>query len=105
LVGLHNNQPKVGVRGRRGIGEGARSGRNVWGGRHTIIWGGKLSSKKIKIKKRCGLKWLPINISNATTNQKYAGVTEERKARRFDRGGAWGKRDSIILVAKESGGM
>jgi hypothetical protein len=32
-------------------------------------------------------------------------VTEERKARRFDRGGAWGKRDSIVLVAKESGGM
>ncbi len=30
---------------------------------------------------------------------------EERKVRRFDRGGAWGKRDSIVLVAKESGGM
>jgi hypothetical protein len=33
------------------------------------------------------------------------GVTEERKTRKFDRGGAWGKCDSIVLVAKESGGM
>jgi hypothetical protein len=32
-------------------------------------------------------------------------MMEERKARRFDREGAWGKRDSIILVVKESGGM
>jgi hypothetical protein len=52
-----------------------------------------------------GLKWLPINISNITTNQKHVGVTEERMARKIDRGGAWGKHDSIILVAKESGGM
>jgi hypothetical protein len=50
LVEQHNNQLKVGVCGRRDIGEGARPGRNVWGGRRTIIWGGKLSNKKIKIK-------------------------------------------------------
>ncbi len=105
LVGQHNNQPKAGVRGRRDDGEGARSGRNIWGGRHAIVWGGKLSNKKKKIKKRRGLKWLPIDISNATTNQKHAGIMEERKARRFDRGGVWGKCDSISLVAKESGGM
>ncbi len=104
-VGQHNNQPKVGVRSRRDIGEGAQSGRNVWGRRHTIIWGGELSNKKINIKKCHGLKWLPTDISNATTNQKHAGVMEDRKARRFDRGGAWGKHDSIVLVAKESGGM
>jgi len=67
--------------------------------------GRKLSNKKIKKIKCRGLKWLPIDISNATTNQKHAGVAEDRKARRFDRGGAWGKRDSIILVAKESEGM
>jgi hypothetical protein len=47
------------------------------------------------------LKWPPINISNTTTNQKHAGVTEERKARRFGRGGALG---SIILGAIELGG-
>ncbi len=46
LVRQHNNQPKVGVCGRRGVGEGARSGRNVWGRHHTIVWGGKLSNKK-----------------------------------------------------------
>jgi hypothetical protein len=46
FVGQHNNQPKVGVRGRRDIGEGARPGQNVWGGRHTIVWGGGLSNKK-----------------------------------------------------------
>jgi hypothetical protein len=27
-----------------------------------------------------------IDISNATTNQKYTGMTKERKASRFDRG-------------------
>jgi hypothetical protein len=48
-----------------------------------------------------GLKWLPINISNATTNQKHGGVMEERKARRFGQGGVWGKHDSIVLGAIE----
>jgi hypothetical protein len=67
--------------------------------------GRQTGQQQQKIKKSCGLEWLPINISNATTNQKHAGVTEERKARRFNRGGVWGKRDSIVLVAKESGGM
>jgi hypothetical protein len=47
---------------------------------------------------------LTINNSNATTNQNHAGVMEERKARRFDRGGVWGKRDSIVLGAIELGG-
>jgi hypothetical protein len=50
LVGQHKNQPKVGICGRRDIGEGARPGRNAWGGRHAIVWGGILSNKKIKIK-------------------------------------------------------
>ncbi len=50
LVRQHSNQPKVGVCGRRDIGECAQTGRNMWGGRCTIIWGGKLSNKKIKIK-------------------------------------------------------
>jgi hypothetical protein len=62
----------------------------MWGRCHTIIWGGKLSNKTIKIKKSHGLKWLLIDISNTTTNQKHAGVTEERKARIFDRGGCGG---------------
>ncbi len=45
LVGQHNNQLKVGVCGMRDIGEGARPGRNVWEGHHTIVWGGKLRKK------------------------------------------------------------
>jgi hypothetical protein len=90
LIGQHNNQPKVGLRGRRDIWEGARPGRNMWGGCHTIIWGGKLSNKKTKLK-NCGLKWLPINISNETTNQKQTGVTEEKKTKRFNRGGSMGE--------------
>jgi hypothetical protein len=67
--------------------------------------GRQTEQQKNKIKKRWGLKWLPIDISNATTKQKHVGITEDRKARRFHRGGAWGKRDSIVLVAKESRGM
>jgi hypothetical protein len=84
LVGQHNNQPKVGIRGRRDIGEGAQPGRNTWGGHRTIVWGSELSHKKNKKTKKikicCSLKWPPINISNATTNQKHVGVMEERKA-------------------------
>jgi hypothetical protein len=37
LGGQHNNQPKVGVCGRKDIGEGAGPGWYMWGGRHTII--------------------------------------------------------------------
>ncbi len=48
LVIQHNNQPKVSFYGRRDIGEGARPGRNVWGGRRTIVRGGKLSNNKKK---------------------------------------------------------
>jgi hypothetical protein len=50
LVRHHNNQPKVGVHGTRNIGKGAQPGKNVWGGCHTIVWGGKLSNKKQKLK-------------------------------------------------------
>jgi hypothetical protein len=47
---------------------------------------------------------LLIDVSNATTNQKHMGVTEERQARRFNQGGAWGKCDSIVLGVVELGG-
>jgi hypothetical protein len=59
----------------------------------------------VKTQPKLHLKWLPIDISNATTNQKHVDVMEERKARRFNSGGAWGKHDSVVLVVKESGGM
>jgi hypothetical protein len=77
----------------------------VWGGRRTIVWAGKMSDKKLKIKKYIvALSSRQLKISNATTNQKHAGETEEWKARRFDQGGAWGKRDSIVWGAIELGG-
>ncbi len=43
-------------------------------------------------------------IANATTNQIYVGQMEEWKVRRFNRGGAWGKRDSIVWGEIELGG-
>ena len=65
-----------------------------------------MSNKKLKIKISHGLKQPPIKDFKCNNQQKtHTGMTEEWKARRFDRGGAWGKRDSIILVAKESEGM
>jgi hypothetical protein len=105
LVGQHNNQPKVGIRGRRDIGEGTQPwaegvGRTPY---HHFWW--RTEQQNNKNNKICrGLKWPPINISNATTNQKHAGVMRERKARKFDQGGAWGKHDSIIFGAIELGG-
>ncbi len=41
LMGGHNNQPKVGINGGRGIEEERRPGRNVWG-----AWSGELTKKK-----------------------------------------------------------
>ena len=45
-IKTRNNQIKVGVDVGRGFGEGARPGRNVWGGRLPFVWGGSLKTKK-----------------------------------------------------------
>jgi hypothetical protein len=37
LMGGHNNQPKVGINGGRGIEEEWRPGRNVWGGVVSLL--------------------------------------------------------------------
>jgi hypothetical protein len=37
LMGGHNNQPKVGINGGRGIEEERRPGRNVWGGVVSLL--------------------------------------------------------------------
>ncbi len=64
-----------------------------------------MSNEKLKIKKYVvALNGRQSKISNATTNQKQAGVMEEWKARRFDQGGAWGKHYSINWGAIELGG-
>ncbi len=44
-----------------------------------------------------GLRWLPSNILHATTNQKYAGVTEGGWDRTRNRVGMLGERNSIVL--------
>ncbi len=46
LMGGHNNQPKVGIDGGRGIEEKRRPGRNVWGGCCLFAWSSKSMKKK-----------------------------------------------------------
>ncbi len=50
LNNKYNNQPKVGIRGGGDSWEGTRSWWNVWGGRYSIILGGKSGDKIIKKK-------------------------------------------------------
>ncbi len=46
FINMNNNQKENGVNVRGCIGEEARLGRNVWGGRLLIIWGGILINEK-----------------------------------------------------------
>jgi hypothetical protein len=74
-------------------------------GRYSIVWAIKVSKKKYnKNKTRPGLRLPPHNILHATTNQKHTGVTEEMKEKRSDWGGAWRKRNTIILRTNKFGG-
>ncbi len=47
-LSTYNNQMEDGVDVKRCVGEEARPGRNVWGGRLPVIWGGILINKKIE---------------------------------------------------------
>jgi hypothetical protein len=105
LAGQHNNQPKVAVHGRRDIGEGAQSGRGVWGGHHTIIWGGKLSNIKNKKKIVMALNGCQLIFQMQQPTKYMRALWRRERQGDSTEGGVWGKRDSIILVAKESGGM
>jgi hypothetical protein len=40
FMDINNNQTEDGFDVGRGFGEGARPGRNVWGGRLLFVWGG-----------------------------------------------------------------
>ncbi len=42
-----------------------------------------------------------LMIIYASTNQKQTVMMEKGKERKFDRGGVWGERDSIVLGAIE----
>jgi hypothetical protein len=46
LMGRHNNQPKFGINGGRGIEEERQPGRNVWGGCCLFAWSSKSKKKK-----------------------------------------------------------
>ncbi len=46
LMGGHNNQPKKGIGGGRGIEEERQPGRNVWGECCLFYWSGNLTNKK-----------------------------------------------------------
>jgi hypothetical protein len=45
-----------------------------------------------------------MNKSHTTINKKHVGTTKEGQERRFDRHGAWGGRDLIILRTTKLGG-
>jgi hypothetical protein len=45
----------------------------------------------------------PINVFDSPTNQKHAGMTEEVHGKRFDRGGAQGNGNTIVLGMIELG--
>jgi hypothetical protein len=53
--------------------------------------------KKVKNKIHPGLRRPPTNKSHTTINKKHAGATKEGQERRFDRHGAWGGRNLIVL--------
>ncbi len=46
FININNNQMEDGVDVRGCVREEARPGRNMWGGRSPVIWGGILIGKK-----------------------------------------------------------
>ncbi len=68
-------------------------------GRHrSIVWGVKLSNKKIiNMKYTTALDSRRSTTAHTTTNQKQAAATERSMEGRCDERDAWGKGDTIIL--------
>ncbi len=90
LMAGHNNQPKVGIDGGRGIEEERQPGRNVWGGVVSLLGAANQQRKKMTTKIRCGLRRPPTNENHRTTNQKHAGATKEAKEGSCNRQGECG---------------
>ncbi len=90
LMEGHNNQPKVGINGGRGIEQERRPGRKVWGGVDSLLRAANRQRNKTTTKIRCGLRWPPTNENHTTTNQKHAGATKEVKDGSCDRQGERG---------------
>ncbi len=91
LMEGHNNQPKVGINGGRGIEEERRPGQNVWGGVVFSLGAANQQRKKKTTKIRCGLRRPPTNKNHTTTNQKHTGATKEVKDGSCDRRGERGE--------------
>ncbi len=75
------------------------------GGRCRIVPGGEWNDeKKVENKIHRGLRRPPTNKSPTTINRKHVGAAKEGQERRFDRHGAWGGRDLIVLGTIKLGG-
>ncbi len=79
LMGGHNNQPKGGIDGGRGIEEERQPGQNVWGGVVSLLGVVNQQRKKTTTKIPRGLRRPPTNENHTTTNQKHTGATKEVK--------------------------
>jgi hypothetical protein len=90
LMGGHNNQPKVGIDGGRGIEEERRPRQNVWGGVVSLLGAVNQRRKKTTTKIRRGIRQPRTNENHITTNQKHAGMTKEVKEGSCDRQGECG---------------
>jgi hypothetical protein len=91
LMGGHNNQPKVGIDGERGIEEERQPGQNMWGGVVSLLGAENRQRKKTTMKLHHGLRRPPTNENYTTTNQKHAGATEEVKEGSCDQRGERGR--------------
>ncbi len=60
-MGAYNNQPIFGFDVRECIGEEARPGRNVWGGRLPVVWCDELIDKKERGGGCVSLRWPPFD--------------------------------------------
>ncbi len=75
----------------------------MWAGEHVgghrpIVWGGKLSDKKIyNLKYTAALNGCRSMILHATTNQKLAAATKGSMEGRWDKQEVRGKHISIVL--------
>ncbi len=92
LMGRHNNQPKVGINGERGIEEERRPGRNVWGGVVSLLGAANQRRKKTRTKICCDLRGPLTNENHTTTNQKHASAMKEVKEGSCYRRGEHGER-------------
>ncbi len=87
LMGGHNNQPKVGMDGGRGIEEERRPRWNMWGGVVSLLGAANRRRKKMTTKIHHGLRQPPMNENHTTNNQMHAGTTKEVKKGSCDRRG------------------